>query len=111
VFSPSHRSTEYTHSIMPHTMDDEDVQTIAMICAERVRQNRMAVNWLVGIAIFFIVIGIILQVVLGAWAWATIWVVGVILLLIAAVVYAAGASARDCFTSPTNPYCRLVVLG
>lgn len=92
-------------------MDNEDTRTISNICLAKIHSTRSAVNWLVGLGIFFLVLGIILQVALGQWAYAGVWVFGIILLIVAAIVYAAGAPARDCYANPTNGYCRLLVIG
>ena len=87
-----------------------DPRAIEIICAQKVQANRTAVNWLVGLGVFFLILGIVIQIVCGSWGAVGIWALGLLLLIIAGIVYAAGAADRDCFANPHTMTCRLTAL-
>ena len=82
------------------------VDMTTLMASQKVYSNRNAVNWLVGIGIFLLVLGIILQVVIGEWCYAGVWILGLILIIVAAIVHCVGASDRDCLYNPANRLCQ-----
>jgi len=77
-----------------------DQPTFIMAAHKKVQENETATNWLVCLGIFFLLLGIVLQLMFRSWWYSVIWIIGIIFMISGAIVYATGANLRSCLANP-----------